>query len=46
MVETDIRIAATAGEIATPANARTPAASGTAMTLYPVAHTRFCHILR
>ena len=37
----DINIAPTAGESTTPRDARTPAASGIATTLYPAAHQRF-----
>ena len=46
MVDADIITAPAAGERTIPAKARTPAASGTEMMLYPVAHTRFCHIFR
>src|SRR3954451_4327895 len=46
IVEIDIKMAPTAGDTTTPAKASTPAASGTVMTLYPVAQIRFCHILR
>ncbi len=46
MVDNDMAIAATAGGIVTPANAKTPPAIGIAARLYPVAQTRFCSIFR
>ena len=46
MVLSDISKAPTAGESRMPSGARTPAASGRAMTLYPAAQIRFCCILR
>jgi hypothetical protein len=46
MVEADMRIAPTAGLRLKPAQARTPAASGIATTLYPAAQARFWIIFR
>jgi len=46
MVLSDISTAPTAGDSRIPCRARTPAASGIATTLYPVAHQRFCTIFR
>src|SRR4029450_701355 len=45
IVDRLIRTAPTAGARVTPAQARAPAATGTASRLYPVAHPRFCNIL-
>src|SRR5699024_1863043 len=43
-VDSDIRIAPTDIGSTNPTGARTPAASGTEMRLYPAAHHRFCFI--
>src|SRR3979490_1540025 len=45
-VEIDIKIAPTDIGITKPMGASTPAASGTAIRLYPAAHQRFCFIFR
>ena len=46
MVDSDISIAPTDIGSTNPIGASTPAASGTAIMLYPAAHHRFCFILR
>ena len=46
MVLMAISAAPAAGESSIPIGARMPAASGSATILYPVAHQRFCTILR
>ena len=46
MVDRLINTAPTAGARTNPIGARTPAANGTATTLYPAAHTRFWIIFR
>ena len=46
IVDSDIRIAPIDMGSTNPTGARTPAASGTEIRLYPAAHQRFCFIFR